>query len=103
MMASRKGLRNLNTMTNKSGAIKSPHEAFLMMAALHREKQRHMQELRIVTNRLNELKLRLEQIDAEQVTLAHTFDMPMIAAQSKVRTELNQASNALSQGFKFRY
>lgn len=103
MIAPRKGLRNLKTMTNKSGAIKSAHEAFLMMAALHRKKQRHMQELRIVTNRLNELTLRLEQIDAEQVTLARTFDMPVQAAQSKVRLELNEASNALSQGFKFRY
>ena len=103
MITPRKGLRNLKTMANKSGAVQSAHEAFLMMATLHREKQRHMQELGTVTNRLNELTLRIEQIDAEQVALARTFDMPMQAAQSKERTELNKASHALSQGFKFRY
>lgn len=103
MSTPRKGLRNLRTMTNKSGAVQTPHEAFICMAALHREKQRHLQELGIVTNRLGELTLRLEQINSEQVQLAGLFDMPIQTSRPMQQLESVVTSTAGSQGFKFKY
>ncbi len=105
MPAPRKGLRNIKTMTNKAAnKVHSSHDAFIGAAALHREKQRHLQELAILHNRLNELTLRLEQISAEQAQLAESFDMPNQTIIPTARSTFGtRATPSLSQGFKIKY
>lgn len=99
-----KGLRNIKTMSNRLDKVQSPHEAFISAAALHREKQRHLQELAILRNRLDEINLRLEQINEQQNQVAEAFDIsPPRAVKSALRTGIQSKTGSTSHGFKIKY
>ncbi len=98
-----KGLRNIKTMSNRLDKVQSPHEAFISAAALHREKQRHLQELAILRNRLDEINVRLEQINEQQNQVAGAFDIPSRAVKSSLRTGIESKAGSTSHGFKIKY
>lgn len=98
-----KGLRNLKTMTNRVSKIQSPHDALVNAAALHREKQRHLQELTILQQRLKEVYQRLDEINEKQNQLAEAFDIPSQSGVTTPRCMTGPRAIPMSHGFKIKY
>lgn len=74
MTIPKKGLRNIKTMTTKSGEKMTPHKAYISAASLEIEKRRHIQEMSILHHRISALNARLQQIKNEQERITCILD-----------------------------
>lgn len=106
MAEPRKGLRNIRTMTTVTSETLTPHKAYIGAAALELEKKRHMQELRILLHRVNELNARLKKIKEEQGRLTHVLGGREQMQDGKLVNKQNGLKPSLSNnrpGFKIKY
>ncbi|MCY2933306.1 MAG: hypothetical protein WCJ40_03250 [Planctomycetota bacterium] len=102
----RRGLQHIQTMTELITDSSNPQHKFMKLAILSMENQRKTKELSIAEQLIQELKLRLAQIEIETAALLSHFESlketpPEVFQPSPTRAAASAQVN--SSGFKLKY
>ncbi len=99
-----RGLQSIRTHSNRNESSFSPYKAFMKLTALEMEKVRRNKEKDSAMERLQELRTRFREIDAEKAVIlkqlaAADYDLPVEGSKQIAKSVSATANNS----FKLKY
>jgi len=104
MAARLKGLRNLRTLSGRADQLSIPYRAYMQITCLEMEKSRRDSERRSASQRIAEIDVRLQEIEAEKAGILELLSEKNAAGGEDRRSLEGKRSWKPSTGrFKVRY
>ncbi len=100
METSRRGLREIRTLSGSVHQVFLPHQLYLKLSSLEMEKVRRRKERKSTSQRMANIDARLKQIEAEKAALRQFLE-PRNGGQPG--SEPKPAPRQSTGGFKLRY
>jgi hypothetical protein len=93
----RKGLRDIRTLSGRVGKVNAPHKAFLRISHIELEKARREVEKEAACRRIADIDVRLAEIEAEKAAILRGLD------SDPVEPRETPEENRSAGGFKIKY
>jgi len=98
-----KSVQNIRTHAGRANQATKPYQAYFRIGALEMEKARRATERQSAMARVNNIDLRVQEIEAEKSILMNKIAKDLEEQKQKLSEEPNGAKKGKSGNFKIRY